>query len=177
MSKVLVTGAAGFIARHLLPRLRADGHEIVEAGRGCGDVADPATWRRFPPVAVVVHLAAKSFVPESWQAPDEFMRTNLLGTVKAFEYCRVHGARLVFPSSYLYGDAARQPIAESTALAATNPYALSKKLAEEVCEFYAERFNVPATVLRPFNIYGPGQAGTFLIPTILNQLGPARRST
>jgi GDP-4-dehydro-6-deoxy-D-mannose reductase len=170
MSKVLVTGAAGFIARHLLPRLRADGHEIVEAGRGCGDVADPATWKRFPPVAVVVHLAAKSFVPESWQAPDEFMRTNLLGTVEAFEYCRVHGARLVFPSSYLYGDAARQPIAEGTVLAATNPYALSKKLAEEVCEFYAERFNVPATVLRPFNIYGPGQAGTFLIPTILSQL-------
>ena len=170
MSKVLVTGAAGFIARHLVPRLRADGHEIIEAGRGCGDVADPATWRRFPPATVVVHLAAKSFVPESWQVPGLFMRTNLLGTVEAFEYCRACGARMVFPSSYLYGDVGRQPIAERTTVAASNPYALSKKLAEEACEFYADRFDVPTTVLRPFNIYGPGQADTFLIPTILHQL-------
>jgi GDP-4-dehydro-6-deoxy-D-mannose reductase len=170
MSKVLVTGAAGFIGRHLVPGLAADGHEIVKAERGSGDTADQATWKRFPPADVVVHLAAKSFVPESWDAPGLFVRTNLLGTVEALEYCRVHGARLVFPSSYLYGDVVRQPIPESAKLAAKNPYALSKKLAEEACEFYADRFSVETTILRPFNIYGPGQSDTFLIPTILNQL-------
>jgi GDP-4-dehydro-6-deoxy-D-mannose reductase len=170
MSRVLVTGATGFIGKHLVPRLLADGHEVVEAGRACGDTADPATWKRLPPADVVVHLAAKSFVPESWDAPGLFLRTNLLGTVEALEYCRAHGARLVFPSSYLYGDVVRQPIAENTQLAATNPYALSKKLAEEACEFYADRFSIQTTILRPFNIYGPGQSDTFLIPAIVKQV-------
>jgi nucleoside-diphosphate-sugar epimerase len=174
MSRVLVTGPTGFIGKHLVPRLRAEGHEIVEAGRTAGDTADQATWKRLPPADVVVHLAAKSFVPESWDAPGLFVRTNLLGTVEALEYCRAHGARLVFPSSYLYGDVVRQPIAETTTLAATNPYALSKKLAEEACEFYADRFSIQTTILRPFNIYGPGQSDTFLIPAIVKQVNAGK---
>jgi len=170
MSKVLVTGASGFIGRHLVPVLRAGGHEVIEARRTAGDVAAAATWKQFPPADAVVHLAAKSFVPESWEAPGLFLRTNLGGTVEAMEYCRAHGAHLVFPSSYMYGDAVRQPIAEDSALVAKNPYALSKKLAEEACAFYADRFGLAVTVLRPFNIYGPGQAEAFLVPTILRQL-------
>lgn len=174
MSSVLVTGASGFIGRHLLQRLHADGHAIVAADRRLGDMADPETWQRLPRAAVVVHLAARTFVPESWEAPSLFMRTNLLGTTAALDYCRAHGARLVFPSSYMYGDVARQPIAESTPLAASNPYALSKKLAEEACEFYGRQFGVPTTVLRPFNIYGPGQTAAFLIPTILAHVEAGR---
>ena len=84
--------------------------------------------------------------------------------------CRARGARLVFPSSYLYGDAGHQPIAEDATLVAKNPYALSKKLAEEACQFFADRSGVRVTILRPFNIYGPGQSGTFLVPTIATQL-------
>jgi nucleoside-diphosphate-sugar epimerase len=167
---VLVTGATGFIGRHLVPALLAGGDDIVEANRASGDLADSETWKRLPAADVVVHLAAKTFVPESWEAPGLFVRTNLLGTIEAFEYCRAHGARLVFPSSYLYGDVTRQPIAEHAPLAVRNPYALSKKLAEQACEFYADRFKIETTILRPFNIYGPGQADAFLIPTILNQL-------
>ena len=174
MSRVLVTGATGFIGRHLVPRLRTEGFDVVEAGGASGDTADEATWRRFPASDVVVHLAGKSFVPESWEVPRLFVRTNLLGTIEALEYCRAHGARLVYLSSYMYGDVARQPVPESTTLAAKNPYALSKKLAEEACEFYAERFVVPVTILRPFNIYGPGQSDTFLIPSILNQMKAGR---
>lgn len=170
MSRILVTGATGFIGTQLVPRLRADGYEVIEAGRASGDTADQATWKRLPPTDIVVHLAAKSFVPDSWDHPGLFVRTNLLGTVEALEYCRAHGARFVFPSSYLYGDVLRQPIAEGTTLVAKNPYALSKKLAEEACQFYADRFSIQTTILRPFNIYGPGQSDTFLIPTILNQL-------
>ena len=170
MSKVLVTGASGFIGRHLVPRLRAAGHEVVEVRRASGDIADAATWRQIPAADAVVHLAAKSFVPESWEHPALFVRTNLGGTIEAMEYCRAHGAHLVFPSSYMYGDAGRQPIAEGAALVARNPYALSKKLAEEACEFYADRFGLTITILRPFNIYGPGQSTTFLVPTIVKQL-------
>lgn len=174
MSRVLVTGASGFIGQHLVPRLRGEGHEVLDVGRTSGDVADDATWRSFPLADVVVHLAAKSFVPDSWDAPGVFLRTNLLGTVAAMEYCRAHGARLVFPSSYMYGDAVQQPIPENTTLVAKNPYALSKRLAEEACEFFADRFGLNITILRPFNIYGPGQSNTFLIPMIVNQLKGGR---
>ena len=170
MSRVLVTGASGFIGSHLVPRLRAEGHEVFEARRASGDIAEEATWKRMPVADVVLHLAAQSFVPDSWETPGSFVRTNLLGTVGAIEYCRTHDAHLVFPSSYLYGDAARQPIGEDTPLVAANPYALSKKLAEEACQFFATRFGVTVTVLRPFNIYGPGQSDAFLVPTVVNQL-------
>jgi nucleoside-diphosphate-sugar epimerase len=173
MSRVLVTGASGFIGTHLVPRLRAEGHEAFAMCRASGDISEPATWKRFPAADVVVHLAARSYVPNSWDAPAAFLRTNLSGTVEALEYCRAHGAHLVFPSSYMYGDAARQPIPESSPLVAKNPYALSKKLAEETCGFFAERFGVRITVLRPFNIYGPGQSETFLIPWIVSQLKTA----
>jgi nucleoside-diphosphate-sugar epimerase len=175
MSKVLVTGASGFIGTHLVPRLRGEGHEVIAICRTSGDIAERTTWERFPAADAVVHLAARSYVPDSWDAPAAFLRTNLSGTVEALEYCRQHGARLVFPSSYMYGDAARQPILESSPLIAKNPYALSKKLAEEACLFFSQRFDLGVTVLRPFNIYGPGQSETFLIPWILSQLQTSAR--
>lgn len=170
MSRVLVTGASGFIGKHLVPRLRAEGHDVVEARREAGDISDRTTWQGFPPADVVVHLGAKTFVPESWEAPALFIKTNLVGTIEAMEYCRAHGARLIFLSSYMYGDAARQPISEDNVLVAKNPYALSKKLTEEACVFFADRFDLGITVLRPFNIYGAGQSDAFLVPTIVNQL-------
>lgn len=170
MTRVLVTGASGFIGGHVVARLRADGYETIAVDRTWGDISVAATWRGFPPADAVVHLAARSFVPDSWESPAGFLRTNLSGTVEALEYCRTHGAHLVFLSSYMYGDAVRQPVHESSALVAKNPYALSKKLADEACQFFAERLGASVAVLRPFNIYGPGQSETFLVPTILRQL-------
>ena len=173
MSRVLVTGASGFIGTHVSPRLRAAGHEVFEVRRADGDIAERATWDGCPAADVVVHLAASSFVPDSWASPALFLWTNVIGTVGALEYCRAHRARLVFPSSYIYGDAAELPVPESATLVAKNPYALSKKLAEEACEFFADRFAIPVTILRLFNIYGPGQPNAFLVPTIASQLKAA----
>src|SRR5437870_4160010 len=174
MTSVLVTGAAGFIGKRLVARLRESGHDVHEVDRPEGDVADEATWRAFPRTDVVVHLAGRHFVPESWTAPAAFIHTNVLGAVQALGFAKTNSARVVYLSSYLYGNPAVQPIPETAPIVATNPYALSKKLAEEACRFYAERFGVPVTVFRPFNVYGPGQADQFLVPTIIKQVAEGR---
>ena len=169
MARILVTGANGFIGAHLIPRIRGLHHDISALGRCSGDVADPLTWRAFPDAEIVIHLAGKTFVPDSWKDPVGFFRTNLHGTLCALDYCRQRSARLIFISSYLYGTPKELPISERATVEANNPYALSKKMAEEVCAFYSGHYGLDVTVLRPFNIYGPGQDGKFLIPSIIEQ--------
>ncbi|MCG3110375.1 MAG: NAD-dependent epimerase/dehydratase family protein [Candidatus Manganitrophus sp. SB1] len=170
MAKVLVTGASGFIGKHLVSKLLADQHDVIKVSSASGDIAEKTTWSSLQAAEVVIHLAGKTFVPDSWKDPAGFLKTNLYGTMGALDYCRQFHARLVFLSSYLYGNPEKLPIPESASLKANNPYALSKKLAEEVCEFYANHFGIKATILRPFNVYGPGQADSFLIPSIVNQV-------
>jgi GDP-4-dehydro-6-deoxy-D-mannose reductase len=131
-------------------------------------------WAHFPPVGAIVHLAGKQFVPDSWEDPAAVIRCNLLGTIGALTHARLHGARVVFLSSYLYGDSATLPIPETAPVSATNPYALSKKFAEESCQFFSQHFGVPVVVLRPFNVYGAGQSDRFLIPSILKQVAARR---
>lgn len=173
MSDVIVTGGAGFIGKHLVHMLRNYGHQVYSVDSQTGDIVEPATWRGFPVAGVVVHLAGRSFVPDSWSQSSEYMRINLLGTLQALEYCRANNASLVFLSSYMYGESALLPISESAEVAARNPYALSKMLAEKTCQFYAENFGVKVTIFRPFNVYGAGQSASFLIPSIFEQ---ARKS-
>ncbi|MCX6237749.1 MAG: NAD(P)-dependent oxidoreductase [Bacteroidia bacterium] len=170
MNRILITGASGFIGKHLVPKLRDIGHDVVEFDICSGDVADEATWLSFPKVEVVIHLAGRTFVPDSWADPVGFLKTNLISTVAALNFCKRHDAKLVFLSSYLYGNPETLPIPESARLHANNPYSLSKKLAEEVCQFYQDSFGVKVTILRPFNVYGMGQPEHFLIPSILNQI-------
>jgi GDP-4-dehydro-6-deoxy-D-mannose reductase len=170
MTSVLVTGATGFIGAHLVPKLRERSFDVVTANRHSGDVADASTWSSLPDADTVVHLAGKTFVPDSWKDPSAFIRTNLMGTIAALDYCATRRAHLVFLSSYLYGVPDRLPITETARLHAFNPYALSKQLAEEACQFYSAHMSVNVTVLRPFNIYGPGQDARFLIPSIVEQV-------
>jgi len=150
--------------------LRAHGHVPIGLTRANGDVADHVTWTTLPDTDCVVHLAGRSFVPDSWREPDEFIRTNVMGTTRALEYCRRRGATMVFLSSYMYGVPKELPIPESAPIVARNPYALSKQLAEETCRYFAAAFGLGTTVLRPFNIYGPGQREPFLIPHVIRQM-------
>jgi GDP-4-dehydro-6-deoxy-D-mannose reductase len=171
VTKILVSGATGFVGSALTGKLRdRESCEVFSLTSSNGDIAEAQTWRSLPAADVVIHLAAKTFVPDSWKDPTAFLRTNFIGTTQALDYCRTHKARLVFLSSYLYGNPARLPIDEQAAVSATNPYALSKKLAEEACRFYAENFGVAVTILRVFNLYGGGQGGKFLIPSIVSQV-------
>ena len=175
MSSILVTGASGFIGSHLVPRLRERGHEVFAATSRSGDVAEEDTWAGYPNAEVVIHLAGKAFVPASWEQPAAFIRSNLLGTVGALGYCVQRSARLVFVSSYLYGRPETLPIRESAPLLANNPYALSKKLAEEACGFFGASMGAEITILRPFNVYGAGQSDSFLVPSIIRQVRAGRQ--
>jgi nucleoside-diphosphate-sugar epimerase len=164
---ILVTGATGFIGRHLVAALHAAGHRVHAHSRRHGDIASA------PPdaddVRHVFHLAARTFVPDSWVAPASFYDVNVLGTVHVLELCRRTGASLTFLSSYVYGPPRSLPISESHPLFAFNPYSHTKILAEETVGFYAATFGVRASIVRPFNVYGPGQAGHFLVPEIIRQ--------
>jgi nucleoside-diphosphate-sugar epimerase len=170
MSRVLVTGATGFIGQHLVPLLKARGHSVTAVGSDAGDIADPRTWEALPVADALVHLAGKSFVPESWTAPEQFFSTNVVGAVAALNYCKRHAARLVLLSSYLYGNPRSLPIAEDAPLSATNPYALTKLMAEQAAGFFANAGGLRVAILRLFNVYGPGQSGKFLIPLIVEQV-------
>lgn len=162
---LLVTGATGFVGAALVHRLERSGHPHVPLSLRHEDLTNGAA--RFKHVSHVVHLAAKTFIPDSWQDPAEFYQVNTQGTSQVVDLCRRIGCGMTFLSSYVYGAPQFLPVSESHPLAPNNPYSHSKKLAEEVCQFFSAHFDVPVTILRPFNIYGPGQRGAFLIPTIV----------
>ncbi len=171
MSKVLVIGASGFIGSALATRLMAQGRDVVPVDSSVGDIADRETLAKFAhlEIAHVFHLAGKTFVPDSWDDPQAFCQTNVLGTVNVLEFCRKKHIPVTYVSAYVYGHPDRLPIAEDSEIRPSNPYALTKRMAEEVCEFYASAYQLPVTTIRPFNVFGIGQAKHFLIPAIIEQ--------
>ena len=168
---VIVSGAEGFVGKHLTTALAATKSLSVRAmTRHDGDVAEQETWNALPPARQLVHLAARTFVPDSWEDRTGFIKTNVTGTAQALEYCVKHETTMLFMSSYLYGQPKRLPIDENSALQIINPYMMTKHLGENLCNFYAQAFGLRVVILRPFNIYGPGQGRQFLIPTIVQQM-------
>jgi len=167
-SKILVTGATGFLGRHLVAALESRGLAVRQHSSPDGDIANCSL--PMEDVGQVFHLAARSYVPDSWQDPRGFYQTNLMGTVNVLEHCRRSQASLTLLSSYVYGQPRRLPIAEDHPLSAANPYSHSKILAEEAARFYEQSFGLTLVIVRPFNIYGPGQRGSFLIPKIVRQV-------
>lgn len=164
---ILVTGASGFLGKHLVAALERGGQAVATHSMEDGDLA--RTQPRAQDIRHVYHLAAKTYVPDSWAHPKEFYEANVLGTIGILEYCREQGASLTLISSYMYGHPERLPIPEGHPLRAFNPYGHSKLLAEEVAQFYQTSFRVPVTIVRPFNLYGPGQSERFLIPALIRQ--------
>lgn len=201
MSKVLVTGADGFIGSHLVQALLAAGHEVrafclynsngswgwldslpevSEAGLDVvlGDIRDPLCVREATRgCEQVFHLAALIAIPYSYVAPASYVDTNIHGTLNVVQAARDLGvSRVVHTStSETYGTAQFVPITENHPLVGQSPYAASKIGADQIALSYWRSFETPVTVLRPFNTYGPRQSARAVIPTIITQIAAGQR--
>lgn len=168
--KILITGYSGFIGGYLQKRLENSEHELILVDITNGvDICDWDQLKDIDEVDVIVHLANLSFVPASYENPKRFYETNYLSTLNMLELCRLRNARMIFFSSYVYGQPEYQPIDEQHPIQAFNPYAQTKVICESLCQGYNRDFKVPVTIFRPFNIYGVGQNPDFLIPSIIQQ--------
>ena len=196
VSKVLVTGAGGFIGSHLVERLVADGAEVrafVEYdSRGswgrldeaapevidaveiiAGDIRDSHAVRQaMSGCDTVLHLAALIGIPYSYLPPESYVDTNVTGTLNIVQAATDLGvARVVHTStSEVYGTAQYVPIDETHPLNPQSPYAATKVGADQIALSYGRSFGTPVTVIRPFNTYGPRQSARAVIPTIITQL-------
>src|SRR4029077_3378245 len=101
-STFLVTGASGFVGRALAARLRARGDLVIGLGRNDGDIVEPETLRAYQASNIdrVFHLAARTFVPQSWREPADFHRVNTGGTINVLEFCRGRQIPLTYVSGY-----------------------------------------------------------------------------
>ena len=167
---VVVTGSSGFIGQHLIRRLKNSGVNVIALNRTNGDIAQKKTWDNLPTVQSVIHLAGRSYVPDSWTNSGDFVETNVVGTQRALDYCNQSGATMVYANAYPYGIPDKLPINENTPIKPNNPYSLSKYMGEQLCEFASNYNDVTTTVLRLFNVYGANQRQDFLIPSIIDQV-------
>ena len=192
---VLVTGAGGFIASHLVERLVAEG-AMVRAfvrynSRGdtgllrmlpievfsqldlvAGDLRDVEAVRSaMKDVDIVFHLGALIAIPYSYVHPREVIETNVMGTLNVLMAARELQTRRVIhtSTSEVYGTAQYVPIDERHPLQGQSPYSASKIGADRIVESFYRSFNLPVMTIRPFNTYGPRQSARAVIPTIISQ--------
>jgi len=169
--KIIVTGSHGFIGKKLVQTLKTNGHDIHSVDLATGyDVAEWDSVKDLKDFDVLIHLAAITYVPQSFKTPREMFRVNINGTLNMLELCRINKAKMIFNSSYVYGKPQYLPIDEKHPISSHNPYCQSKIIGESLCESYNKDFKVPIMIFRLFNVYGEGQAPHFLIPHILQKL-------
>jgi len=164
--KILITGGSGFLGKHLAFQLRRVFRQVYVYKKDVRQI--DAFARRFD---IVCHLAALNKI-NSQNSENLLLDVNVNGTLAVMRYCCRTGAKCIFASS----SAVYKPttgikkLHENSSVGPASFYGLSKMLAENICENYAENFGVSTIVFRIFNIYGPGQKTPFLIPYIASQL-------
>lgn len=190
----LVTGADGFIGSHLTELLLKEGYKVRALSQYnsfnywgwledipsnqkleivTGDIRDPHFCKEIVKgVDVVFHLAALIAIPYSYVAPDSYVDTNIKGTLNICQAAKENGnIRVIHTStSEVYGTAQYVPIDEKHPKQPQSPYSASKIGADAMAMSYYNSFNLPITIARPFNTYGPRQSARAIIPTIITQI-------
>lgn len=195
-NKVMVTGADGFIGSHLVEALVEKGEKVkafcyYNSFSSCGwidslppqikneleifmgDIRDPhGVAGAMQGQHTVYHLAALIAIPFSYHSPDSYVDTNIKGTLNVLNAARDLGTSrlLVTSTSEVYGSAQYVPIDENHPYQGQSPYSASKIGADRLAESFYRSFNLPVTIVRPFNTYGPRQSMRAVIPTIITQL-------
>lgn len=196
MKKILVTGADGFIGSHLTEELVKQGYEVrafvyynsfnswgwldtleekftnnIEIFTG--DIRDPNGVRvAMQGCDTVFHLAALIAIPFSYHSPDSYVDTNIKGTLNVLQAAKQLGTSnvLVTSTSEVYGTAQYVPITENHPFQGQSPYSATKIGADRLAESFYRSFDLPVTIVRPFNTFGPRQSARAVIPTIISQL-------
>ncbi len=191
---ILITGADGFIGSHLTEMLEAQGYQVKALsqynsfnnwgwleGIECkdkielltGDIRDPHFCKLITKdVDIVFHLAALIAIPYSYIAPDSYVDTNIKGTLNICQAAKENGnIRVIHTStSEVYGTAQYVPIDENHPFQPQSPYSATKIAADAMAMSYYNAFDLPVTIARPFNTYGPRQSARAIIPTIITQI-------
>lgn len=199
MKNVLVTGADGFIGSHLTELLVKQGYRVKALSQynsfnywgwlediNClkeievlnGDVRDPHYCKHITKgVDTVYHLAALIAIPYSYVAPDSYVDTNIKGTLNICQAALENNvSRVVHTStSEVYGTAQYVPIDENHSLQPQSPYSASKIGADAMAMSFFNAFDLPLTIARPFNTYGPRQSARAVIPTIITQIAAGKK--
>lgn len=196
MEKVLVTGADGFIGSHLTELLLDEGYEVKafvfynsfnswgwldtfpkdKLSRiqiFAGDIRDPyGVHKAMEGVDTVFHLAALVGIPFSYHSPETYVETNIKGTLNVLQAARALKTKrvLVTSTSEVYGTAQYTPIDEKHPFQGQSPYSATKIGADRIAESFYRSFDLPVTIVRPFNTYGPRQSARAVIPTVITQL-------
>ncbi len=193
---VMVTGADGFIGSHLTEELVKKGEKVKafcyynsfgswgwldsldphiknEIEVFMGDIRDPNGVRHaMEGQDIVYHLAALIAIPFSYHSPDSYVDTNIKGTLNVLNAARQVGTKrlLVTSTSEVYGTAQYVPIDEHHPYQGQSPYSATKIGADRLAESFYRSFELPVSIVRPFNTYGPRQSARAVIPTIITQL-------
>lgn len=201
MSKILITGADGFIGSHLTEALVRAGHNVraftLYNSFGTlgwldhcaadvtgqfevftGDIRDPYGVRTaVKECDVILHLAALIAIPYSYHSPETYIDTNIKGTLNVLQAARDQGVKRIIhtSTSEVYGTAQFVPITEEHPLQGQSPYSASKIGADQIARSFYSSFETPVLTIRPFNTYGPRQSARAVIPTIITQLASGMR--
>lgn len=197
-TKVLVTGADGFIGSHLTEALLSAGYQVralsyynsfndwgwLEGINNpdlevvSGDVRDPDFCRHITRgCSLVFHLAALIAIPYSYVAPDSYVDTNIRGTLNMLQAARDCNVEriMVTSTSEVYGTALYVPIDENHPRQPQSPYSATKIGADALAKSFYNAFELPVVIARPFNTYGPRQSARAIIPTIITQIAAGHR--